>query len=1006
MKEKIPILIVVSLLLLSLTSANAKPTKAVDVLLMPTEYGKPSKIIPITNSTTMPLEVLPARNKFTGSGGPVSSPFSVDMVLGYDNGIPGSSLGGLAAGFHLGVWFQSPSACTLLQIYYNFNAGGDVTYYVSDPADTIDFVNDYEEYHGGANAGPSPIETYLHPEVSATAPTGWDTLIITSEPDVAKNVFYAAYIMDDGASSPWIDAGVSPPYHTIMQRTAGGGGPFGWYSSWHHVYIRALVRMYENPPPSIDSYDELANTYMTTGREVTVTLSDLGIPLDSTGVTEAWLFYSIDGGADDSLSMILISGDPSGGVWKTILPGLNAGQTMEYYVTCFDMQGLQNLPAMSPVSYTVKAKSGDVLFVNDDYYGGGFSYDVISDVIPQADWWDIPTDGEPDASVMGAGYNVIIWNSWEYSGRTFYNAQSLVEDYLDGGGNLLVSGMDIPAGEFEYSWGVYTTEPGDFLRNYFGIRGGTDDFASDSISVYFGRTGDDICGIFNEDWPITSAPYYWAGPLYNYNGRFVEDPDTSQWKGILYDEWGNCSAFKFEQPGVYKVVWLYFPFAYIADYTNVGAPEIEQQQQLIERILDWFAPGPIVRDLSTQYQTTVTAGPYPVSATVINYTDSLEYVNLIVSANGVMDTITMTSTKGDTAIYSADIPAYSVLTDIIYYAEAKDSDGNVSTTASHEFWYFLATGNVLYVNESYDPVLDYQDVLDSLNIPGGYDVYDPAVYGVPDATVLAFYNAVVWNGDWGYGSILTKESSGNVLYDYMLNGGNIFFNSDEILGLWDGWANVDYVPGEFPYDVLQVNHIYNDICYDSVYGVSGDPVSNGIVAEMTFPLTNWNDEVGILPTADSIFTDAAGATVRGVKWSDATNKVIFLPFMYVSLPKSVQIQVLGNSLTWFGTKFKFSSDDANSIPRVFALSNNFPNPTKGRTNIQYSIPKQTHVTLKIYNAAGQLIRTLINGTEEPGYKTVVWDGFNKNNRQVAAGVYFYNLSAGNFRATKKLLIVR
>jgi len=1006
MKEKIPILALAILLIIVATSLIAKP---VDVLLYPAQYGKPSRAVPIVKNRPDLPEVMPVLKRSFEE--PLLGPLGVNWVLSYDNGTEASSLGGLAAGFHLGVWFQSPSACTLLQVYYLFADGGAVTYYVTDPADTIDFVNDYEEYHGGVNAGPSPIETYLHPEEAATAPDGWDTLDVTAMPDVEKNVFFAAYIMDDGNSSPIIDASISPPYHTIMQRSV-AGGPFGWYSSWHHVYIRALVRMYENPPPSVIAYDNLGNSYVTTGREVTATFSDLGIPLDSTGVTEAWLYYTIDGGALDSLSMTLISGDNSYGVWKAILPGINAGQTMEYYFTCYDMQGLSTTdpnPA-TPASYTIREKTGDVLFVNDDYYGGDYSFDVISDVIPTADQWDIPSDGAPDNSDMLAGYDVIIWNSWEYSGASFAAAQSLVEDYLDGGGNLLVSGMDIIAGEFGYSWGDYTTVPGDFLYDYFGIRGGTDDYAPDYISIYYGRTNDDITAVFNEDWPITSFPYYWVGPGYNYAGKFDEDPDTTQWRGILYDEWGNCSAFRYELAGAYKVVWLYFPFAYIADYNNLSSPEIQQQQELIGRILKWFdnTPAPALLGLPRHYST-VTSGPYPVTITVTNFVEPILSVDLIISANGVEDTIPMIPLRSGVD-YAADIPAYTVTTDIYYHVEAMDADSMIASSVTYNFWFLVPTADVLYVNESGSSDLDYMDVLDSLGISGGYDVYDPAVQGVPDATVLPSYSTLVWNGDCGYGTILTKESDGNVLYDYMISGGNIFFNSDEILGLWDGWSDVDYVEGEFPYDVLKVNHIYNDVCYDSVYGVTGDIISDGIIAEMTFPPTetNWNDEVGIDTSATEILTDILATTIRGLRWDDADNKVVFIPFMYVSLPKTDQITILGNALTWFGTTLRFSSDDVidTDIPKIFALSQNRPNPFNRRTNILYSIPSVANVSLKIYNAAGQLIRTLVDGTEEPGYKSVSWDGLDRNNKRVAQGVYFYKLSTGNFRATKKLLIVR
>ncbi len=1010
MRERNAVLMFV--LLFSFISAILVSAKPVDVLLKPAEYGKPSRAVPVGKNKPELLEVMPIPKRTIISERPKASPFETgDIVLAYDTGTFAASLGGLAQGFHLGVWFQSPAACTLLEIRYYFATGGAVTYYATDPSDTIDFLNDYEEYHGGVNPGPDPRETYLHPEESRTAPAGvWDILNVTGMPDVGTDIFYGAYIMDDGVSSPIIDASISPPYHTIMQRTPGAGGPFGWYSSWHHVYIRALVRMYDNPPPVVEDYDRLPDSYVTTGRKVTATLSDLGIPLDSTGVVEAWVHYCIDSGMWDSLSMYIISGDSSYGVWEETLPGINPGQTMQYFFSCKDMQGLITVDPSwwNPVSYTIREKTDDVLFVNDDYYGGSYSYDVIADVLPTADRWEIPDYGLPDSSVLLAGYNVIIWNTWERSGSSFAADTQWIKIYLEGGGNMLVSGMDIPAGEFGYSWGNYTTGPGEFLYEYFGIVGGTDDFASDTISVYFGVSGDTISGVF-ESWPITVFPYYCFGPYYNYNGRFDENIFNQYWNGILSDGAGNFSAFRFEEPGLYKVVWLYFPFAFIEDSANPYTPHIDQQQELIGRIVTWLGntPAPVLSNL-THYYTTITPGPYPVNITVTHFVDSLLFVNLIISANGVEDTIPMTPLKRGVE-YTANIPEYTEMTDILYHVEAMDSDSNVSSSATYEFWYLIpSSANVLYVNESYDPVLDYRDVFDSLGIIGGYDIYEPAIYGMPDSTVLPAYSAVIWNGDWGYWTILTKESAGNVLYDYMVNGGNIFFNSDEILGLWDSWSNVNYYPGEFPYDVLKVDHIYNDINYDYVYGVPGDTISSGINTGMSFPLTNWNDEVEILAIADSIFTDVSGSTIRGVKWEDANNKVVFIPFMYVSLPKSVQITVMRNVLTWFGIQTGISTDEkgVENIPRIFSLSQNIPNPFNKRTTICYSIPRKTHVTLRIYNAAGQLVRMIVNGIEEPGYKNVIWNGLDKNNKRVAQGVYFYRLTAGSFRATKKVLVLR
>jgi hypothetical protein len=996
-----------AVLLLPIFAALA--AKPIDAVLEPTEPGKPSKILAVINPVIAPLEVLPARKH------PVSSPYtgfrgsrSVDVILAYDNGSAASSLGGLAQDYHLGVWFQSPSACTLLAIYYYFYTGGAVTYYVSDPSDTINFLYDYEEYHGGVNPGPSPIETYLHPEVSTIAPNGWDTLNISGLPDVAKNVFFAAYIMNDGVSSPYIDPSIAPPYHTLMQRPGAGGGPFGWYSSWHHVYIRALVRMYENPPPMVETYDELPNSYLTTGRKVTATFSDFGIPIDSSGVVEGWTHYRIDGGSWDSLSMLLISGDSTYGVWEATLPGINPGQTMEYFFSCLDMQGLRvyEPPSGLPISYTIKEKTDDILFVNDDYYGGSYSYDVIGDVIPTADRWHIPDDGVPDSSVLLAGYDVIIWNTWELSGRSFAAETTLVAQFLNNGGNILISGMDIPAGEFGYSWGSYITSPGEFIYDYFEIVGGTDDFGNpDTCSIYFGEPGDPITGVF-ENWPLIVLPYNFVGPGYNYAGRFDDNIfNPIYWNGILADSAGNFSAFRFEEPGIYKAVWLYFPFAYIYDFANPYDPEIAQQREFISRILMWLGeqPSPLFENL-TSLQTTTLPGPYPVAVTVIQHGDPLLSLDLIVSANGIEDTIPMVGTKADTTIYVADIPAYAQTTDIVYHVEAMCSDSSICFSNSIRFL-LLVPASVLYVNESYDPVLDYRDIFDSLNIVGGYEIYEPALHGVPDSTVLPAFPAVIWNGDWGYGTILTKQSSTNYLYNYLNAGGNFLFGSDEILGLWDGWVDVDYFPGDFPYDALGVTHIHNDIMYDWVYGVAGDTISRGISTQLIFPLMNCNDEVDMLPSAIEIFTDASGSTIRGVRWEDVDNKVVFLPFMYVAMAKYLQVRVMERVLTWFGIACSVADGEGDELPKCYALAQNIPNPCHGKTRIHYSIPEKSFVSLRIYNAAGQLVSVLANGVEEAGYKTTLWNGHDLRHNPVAQGVYFYRIKAGDFCSTKKLLMV-
>jgi hypothetical protein len=94
------------------------------------------------------------------------------------------------------------------------------------------------------------------------------------------------------------------------------------------------------------------------------------------------------------------------------------------------------------------------------------------------------------------------------------------------------------------------------------------------------------------------------------------------------------------------------------------------------------------------------------------------------------------------------------------------------------------------------------------------------------------------------------------------------------------------------------------------------------------------------------------------------------------------------------------ASEGETVPRTYALSQNFPNPFNPSTTIGYALPQRSHVTLTVCNALGQLIATLVNSEIEPGHHSVRFDA-----SALASGVYFYRLQAGSFGETKKLLLV-
>ena len=100
---------------------------------------------------------------------------------------------------------------------------------------------------------------------------------------------------------------------------------------------------------------------------------------------------------------------------------------------------------------------------------------------------------------------------------------------------------------------------------------------------------------------------------------------------------------------------------------------------------------------------------------------------------------------------------------------------------------------------------------------------------------------------------------------------------------------------------------------------------------------------------------------------------------------------------------------AQSLPAKTALLPNFPNPFNPETWIPYQLAKPAEVTLTIYDIRGRIVRTLPLGNQPAGMyqsrsKAAHWDGRNHLGEKVATGVYFYTLKAGDYTATRKLLI--
>jgi len=109
------------------------------------------------------------------------------------------------------------------------------------------------------------------------------------------------------------------------------------------------------------------------------------------------------------------------------------------------------------------------------------------------------------------------------------------------------------------------------------------------------------------------------------------------------------------------------------------------------------------------------------------------------------------------------------------------------------------------------------------------------------------------------------------------------------------------------------------------------------------------------------------------------------------------------------SSIRFAFDELTSVggedvayaPKIFLLSQNYPNPFNSITNIQYQLSAASEVLLTIYNIRGQEVLRLVESDQPAGYHQITWNAAN-----VASGMYFYRLRAGNFVQTRKMILLR
>ena len=109
--------------------------------------------------------------------------------------------------------------------------------------------------------------------------------------------------------------------------------------------------------------------------------------------------------------------------------------------------------------------------------------------------------------------------------------------------------------------------------------------------------------------------------------------------------------------------------------------------------------------------------------------------------------------------------------------------------------------------------------------------------------------------------------------------------------------------------------------------------------------------------------------------------------------------IISVTLEWLGV-------DNDGLPTSYMIHQNYPNPFNPVTTLRYDLPEDALVNITIYDMMGRQVSTLVSSQQSAGYKSVQWNATNDKGAPVSAGLYLYTIQAGEFRQTKKMVLLK
>ena len=339
---------------------------------------------------------------------------------------------------------------------------------------------------------------------------------------------------------------------------------------------------------------------------------------------------------------------------------------------------------------------------------------------------------------------------------------------------------------------------------------------------------------------------------------------------------------------------------------------------------------------------------------------------------------------------------------------------NQGESGSAEFRFTTFGLDVLVVDDDGGPNYEeyIQNELVSLNSEFGII---PSDFIPANTDSINTFNIIIWNTGITEPGISNVEM--NVIKSFLDSGGNLYLNGVDIA--------YQLADPSSPYYSSETSNFFNNYLHSSyilrehtssiAQGISGDPITDGLgmmtlvggtgantINHSQNHYANQISAVGIYNANILSFWLKPDEHPAIRAFHGTSSKIVFSTFGFETIALAERRALFAERImAWLNIPVSVEDPNSDLLPETFELQQNYPNPFNPGTVIEYEISNTTLVSIKVYDVIGTEVAVLVNETKQPGIYQVSFDGEN-----LASGVYFYRMIAGDFSSVKKMNLLK